>query len=496
MLSVDGATTTQERFAERFGSKDLILSLLNPLYFAEVLGGDGRKLIEQYLAPVSHETVLSKLSETMRELLKDEAISVPATYVKSRREELKDLEKDRLVLNGQMEQTEMQRAKLQKDLAEKQARLAHAAAAFAPLEKKQNEQDFSAIDAELQKLSAQYDVVQDNSAETARSELQNRLKAVHSRGYASENTEKLQKMQLDLQMLYGRYSDESARLGYLQKQGACPTCLRRMDAQGLSEVQSAYRQRLQKIRADGTALRQQAETLNKEEQTRKTQFESWKASEIARLEQELQKISSASTADQQKALIKARIKELTAVRVLGGLTAEEQTQYSSLAAEKGRLESEIDAICKLLSGLPQGQKQALCDLEAKIAVLNDKLTAAKAYQAERAQLLFAPLQMHKAALKLIETSKSSGEVHDVFKLTYDGRDDVQLSLSERIRCGLEVVELLSRLSGRNYPLFVDNSESLCDLGAAQHAGQLILTRVVSGQTLQVQAAEPMQQKAG
>lgn len=496
VLSVDGATTTQERFAERFGSKDLILSLLNPLYFAEVLGGDGRKLVEQYLAPVSHETVLSKLSETMRGLLKDEAISVPETYVKSRREELKELEKDRLILNGQMEQTEMQRAKLQKDLANKQARLAHAAAAFAPLEKKQNAQDFSGIDAELQKLSAQYDAVQDNSAETARSELQNRLKAVHSRGYASENTAKLQKMQLDLQMLYGRYNDENARLGYLQKQGACPTCLRRMDAQGLSEVQSAYRQRLQKIRTDGTALRQQAETLNKEEQTRKTQFESWKASEIARLEQELQKISSASTADQQKALIKARIKELTAVRVLGGLTAEEQTQYSSLAAEKGRLESEIDAICKLLSGLPQGQKQALCDLEAKIAVLNDKLTAAKAYQAERAQLLFAPLQMHKAALKLIETSKSSGEVHDVFKLTYDGRDYVQLSLSERIRCGLEVVELLSRLCGRNYPLFVDNSESLCDLGAAQHAGQLILTRVVSGQTLQVQAAEPMQQKAG
>lgn len=51
VLSVDGATTTQERFAERFGSKDLILSLLNPLYFAEVLGGDGRKLIERIFLP-------------------------------------------------------------------------------------------------------------------------------------------------------------------------------------------------------------------------------------------------------------------------------------------------------------------------------------------------------------------------------------------------------------------------------------------------------------
>ena len=39
-VSLDGVLMTQERFAERFGSRDLILSLLNPLYFAEVLGGD------------------------------------------------------------------------------------------------------------------------------------------------------------------------------------------------------------------------------------------------------------------------------------------------------------------------------------------------------------------------------------------------------------------------------------------------------------------------
>ncbi len=62
ILSVDGTTTTQERFAERFGSRDLILSLLNPLYFTEVLSGSGRKLIEQYLPPVAHEAVMAKLS--------------------------------------------------------------------------------------------------------------------------------------------------------------------------------------------------------------------------------------------------------------------------------------------------------------------------------------------------------------------------------------------------------------------------------------------------
>lgn len=125
-----------------------------------------------------------------------------------------------------------------------------------------------------------------------------------------------------------------------------------------------------------------------------------------------------------------------------------------------------------------------------------KITAAKAYQSERAALLFAPVQMHKAGLKLYEPMKESGELRDVFKLTWDGRDYVRLSLSERMRCGLEVVELLSRLSGKRYPLFVDNTESLCDLGAAQHDGQMILARVVARQTLQVKSLDAPQQKAG
>ena len=137
------------------------------------------------------------------------------------------------------------------------------------------------------------------------------------------------------------------------------------------------RQATAKIRTDGTALRQQSEALSKQEQAQHQQFDAWRSGEITRLEQELQKLSSVTTADQQRALIKARIKELTAVRVLGGLADAERKQYEKLTTEKTRLESEIDTIGKLLSSLPQGQKQALANLDVQIRVLNDKLTAAK-----------------------------------------------------------------------------------------------------------------------
>ena len=415
-LSVDGAATTQERFAERFGSKDLILSLFNPLYFAEVLSGDGRKLIEQYLPPVSHEAVMQKLSEHMRMILKDETPTAPTVYIKARRDELKELEKDRLVLNGRMEQTDMQRAKLQKGLSEKQALLAHLNAAISVLETKQNAQDHSAVEAEIQKLSEQYDAVQEGNTADACANLQAKLHAVQTQSYDSEKAAQLQKMQFDLQMLYGRYNDEAARLSFLQKQGTCPTCLRRIDAASMDEVQAAYNKRLQQIRTSGSQLRQQTEVLSSQEALRQQQFDAQRAGEITRLEQELQKLSSCGTADQQRAQIKARIKELSAVLAFGGMTAEEQEQYQKLTSDRSRLQSEMDAIHKMLSSLPQGQKEALASLDEQIRALNDKLTAVKSYQAERAQLLFAPVQMHKAALKLVEPLKESGEVRDVFKL--------------------------------------------------------------------------------
>ena len=81
--------------------------------------------------------------------------------------------------------------------------------------------------------------------------------------------------------------------------------------------------------------------------------------------------------------------------------------------------------------------------------------------------------------------KSTGEVRDAFKFTFDGRNYDRLSLSEKIRAGMEVSELLKRLTGRNYPVFVDNMESVDDLANVQPTGQIIMARCVRGQPLSV-----------
>ena len=50
----------------------------------------------------------------------------------------------------------------------------------------------------------------------------------------------------------------------------------------------------------------------------------------------------------------------------------------------------------------------------------------------------------------------------------------RLSLSEKIRAGMKVSELMQRFTGRNYPVFVDNMESVDDLANMRLTGQMIM----------------------
>lgn len=67
----------------------------------------------------------------------------------------------------------------------------------------------------------------------------------------------------------------------------------------------------------------------------------------------------------------------------------------------------------------------------------------------------------------------------------------RLSLSEKIRAGMEVSELMKRLTGRNYPVFVDNMESVDDLANVHPTGQIIMAKCVSNAPLQVRPIKPI-----
>ena len=113
------------------------------------------------------------------------------------------------------------------------------------------------------------------------------------------------------------------------------------------------------------------------------------------------------------------------------------------------------------------------------------------YMSKRAELTFSALKMNKVEISLYDVVKTTGERKDAFKFTYGGRRYDRLSLSEKIRAGMEVSELMKRLTGRNYPVFVDNMESVDDLANVRPTGQVIMAKCVSGTPLAVRPVKPI-----
>ena len=89
----------------------------------------------------------------------------------------------------------------------------------------------------------------------------------------------------------------------------------------------------------------------------------------------------------------------------------------------------------------------------------------------------------------------------VLFFTRGGGNRVYLSPSAQdhnLYAGMEVSELMKRLTGRNYPVFVDNMESVDDLANVRPTGQIIMAKCISNTALQVRPVNPiirMEQKA-
>ena len=130
-------------------------------------------------------------------------------------------------------------------------------------------------------------------------------------------------------------------------------------------------------------------------------------------------------------------------------------------------------------------------MQDSISEIKRTMTNVIAYISKRAELTFSQLRMNKVEISLYDVVKSTGEVKDTFKFTYGGRRYDRLSLSEKIRAGMEVSELMKRLTGRNYPTFVDNMESVDDLANVRPTGQVIMAKCVSNAPLQVRPLKPI-----
>ena len=502
-ITYDGYEIRQLDLADLFGERDVFLSILNPLYFIEELGEDGKKLLERYLPTIPHETVLSQLSEPVREHLKNETILSPEGSLKRCREEIRSLEeritylrgqKDLAASQGESHEQAEQEVTLQADLLRRE---------IAELEQRQfSSMDVSAMQERLVELSGRYEeAARDERADTSklREQLQLLREKIARREvekYQSKFTEALAEASARVKDLGVRYQRESAAYKAFHAGMECPACHRSVTEQSLPEVQAALKKVLSELYAAGSEQRAQLIELQEMDKKAADTFAQFKeddlgkwAAEAAEMEQRCASLAEQASAETER--LRAEIQTLTADLEYGNLSQSEYDHLGTCREELRQSEAKIAALQTMTAAQLPDFDREIAQANTSIAEIKRKMANVIAYISKRAELTFSQLKMNRVEISLYDVVKSTGEVKDTFKFQYGGRRYDRLSLSEKIRAGMEVSELMKRLTGRNYPVFVDNMESVDDLANVRPTGQIIMAKCVSGAALQVKPIRPI-----
>lgn len=502
-ITYDGYEIRQLNLADLFGERDVFLSILNPLYFIEELGEDGKKLLERYLPTIPHETVLSQLSEPVREHLKNETILSPEGSLKRCREEIRSLEERITYLRGQKDLAASQGESHEQAEQEVTLQAGLLRREIAELEQRQfSSMDVSAMQERLVELSGRYEeAARDERADTSklREQLQLLREKIARREvekYQSKFTEALAEASARVKDLGVRYQRENAAYKAFHAGMECPACHRSVTEQSLSEVQAALKKVLSELYAAGSEQRAQLIELQEMDKKAADTFARFKeddlgkwAAEAAEMEQRCASLAEQASAETE--CLRAEIQTLTADLEYGNLSQAEYDRLGTCREELRQSEAKIAALQDMTAAQLPDFDREIAQANANIAEIKRKMADVIAYISKRAELTFSQLKMNRVEISLYDVVKSTGEVKDTFKFQYGGRRYDRLSLSEKIRAGMEVSELMKRLTGRNYPVFVDNMESVDDLANVRPTGQIIMAKCVSGAALQVKPIRPI-----
>jgi hypothetical protein len=299
-----------------------------------------------------------------------------------------------------------------------------------------------------------------------------------------------------------RYNTEKEALAKLAPGVRCPVCKQSVTEENVGAIKKSFAESLSALVAEGNAAGGERAQLKALEEKAKTVFEKFKSDDVAKLEAEAAELEKrrdialieaegdAKLAAQRTESLKREIALLEANIETGNLSENEAAELKELYERKDRLAAEIGfaEAGETRSRNPKGK--SVEDLRASIKEKKRLEAAVKCLIAERVKLRFSDFDtLNRVKLLLTETVKTTGEIREAFRPSYDGRPYVCLSLSERIKTGLEISVLLQRLSGRVYPVFIDNGESVPVIDNVKPNGQIFVSLVAKGVPLTVRAIE-------
>ena len=504
----DGYNIRQADLTDLFGDRDVFLSIFNPLYFIEVLGDEGKALLERYLPFIDHETVMEGISDYSRSLLANKDILAPEVTIKNLREEVRDLKDGIIAYEGQGVLLMKQRGESAQALNLLKCRSDNIVEEIAALEaKKSNGISKSQLQGQLDELTARYDEMlsdRPTPIDTAETEKQLRdceltLERTAAKTYESKFVQQIAETQAGLNAAYDEHKRISTVISRLSAGTSCPICLRAVTDSDVAGLKEQFAPDLKEVIARGRGLKGQLSDLAELDTKAKETFEQFKNADTEKYIAQISLLRSTlhdarSAFDKELSNYESVLSTLSSqVQVLneqldsGNLDATEINRLAQLYDEQHQVQADYAAQETLYKQQTDNTKEKIAEAEKQIKHKETLISAVADYAAKRAALTFEKLSAGKVSFKLFDVVKSTGEVRDCFRFTYNGRDYRRLSRSERVLAGVSTAELIKSLTGRNYPVFIDDSESVTNI--PKPTGQALLARVVPKTSLSVKYTE-------
>ena len=381
-ITYDGYAIRQTDLNEMFGERDVFLSIFNPLYFIEELGEDGKKLLERYLPPIPQADVLAQLNAQTQQRLSGVQLPSPETFLKNRREEIRELEQNAVYLSGKLDLAQKQRQSSKELSSRLTAQIQDLQQEIASLEARRFENvDLEDLQEQLVQASEQYEELSGEAPETPdTAELDAKLQEFHaklgarsSEVYQPKYTGPLAEDTAKVQALGKKYQQNAALLKRFQPGTSCPVCRRVLSQQEYPAFRQALQAETEKIAADGTQLKGQIVELQEMEQKSQSTFEQFKADDLVRYQSEigalnqkreqLQAAAAQQNTRRQQTLeqLRTRIQNLTASMECGTLSPADSERLAECKASLEDCRVQLAAAQQAQVQEQQNQYEALLE---------------------------------------------------------------------------------------------------------------------------------------
>jgi DNA repair exonuclease SbcCD ATPase subunit len=455
-ITINGIKSAQiDLYTQFIQDKDVFFTIFNPLYFTSLAPKDAKTILYKVLPEISNEEVFKKLSPEITEILKKNGFTNTNTFIEKQREILKDLEEGLLKSEGNIEvYRQILEAKIPEMKTFDETKLKKLEAQLLEFQKNQNME----IEKELAVLKEQY-----KNPPIEKPQL--------------KDISTLQKAREELLQEYKQIQQQIKNL--TPQYITCNKCGNKIDI--TQKEKQHLLSKLQEIKEKGTKLASEINTIIKENENLKKEFEEKINKYKKVIEIKIKKLENALNTNINKEQIEKLMQQIDKLKLEERETLRHNESVKALIKQKEEAKKNLKEVEKdvKLAGQQINEVKTLIEY-------------AKTFNAKKLELEAAEINkyLNKVSLQLWKIVQTTGEIKDDFKILYEGKEFNVLSYSERIKAGLEIANLIIGLTGVKFPIFIDNAESITTYTAPNT--QIIETRVKEGiKTIEVETLQDL-----